>query len=84
MATTKVLEVRAMCPVCGLIDKFTVLGGTRFCSICLSQHLIAAGVPVMEMKTIEVEREVDEEGHYRCAHCGKLTANGRTCQHCGR
>jgi late competence protein required for DNA uptake (superfamily II DNA/RNA helicase) len=78
------IDVRASCPRCGIVDETTTIAGNEYCSVCLTMALLSAGAQVVEMKTIKVEREVDEEGHYLCAHCGKLTANGRTCQHCGR
>jgi len=110
--TLKSIDVLATCPKCGQTNKLTILGETRFCSLCLSRHLVDAGVPVMEMQTIQrmvepgVEgykcpfcgdtrsiragacehcgkQDIDKDGHYLCTACGKLTRNGRCCEHCG-
>lgn len=84
MATTKSIDVRAVCPKHGPVTKITLLGGTRFCSICLSQYLETAGVPIIRMET--VENEVDDSIYsYECPHCGKLRDTGHeACPHCGK
>lgn len=84
MATLKSIDVRATCPKCGVVDKFTVLGGTRFCSLCLSQHLVAAGVPMVEMQTVKRMVEPGVEG-YQCPFCGETRSVGSgACEHCGK
>lgn len=82
MAILKSIDVLRVCLVCGPVNNTVDIGGKQFCAKCLAEALETM-VPVVKMQVVENEVEVGE-GHYLCVHCGKLTPNGRTCQHCGR
>lgn len=83
MATLKSIDVLRVCPACGPVEATVDIGGRPFCAECFAVFLEKL-VPITRMQTFENEMDVDEEGHYLCPHCQKLTPNGRTCQHCGR
>ena len=77
------VDVKAVCEKCGQPDKYTLIGHTKFCSICLSEFLVEVGVPVMEMTTIENTRD-DSVYSYNCLNCRKPVDNTMgACPYCG-